>query len=284
MTIDDLENEMFEHDRKMISNYGIWLEECLKEQNMQGLNSVIYQENRRKLVPVHGGGYDHCWWIWNILDAIACGDYDTVERRLPHELGLSKNGYPFYIHATNMFMGIWYHDEDMIVKALPKAEKFVSSKKPQWERAVISFLCNLYKNDIPAMEADLQLVCDSYGRQSIAQPMKKLCVNAYGLLILAYMIYPDLNDIKLPENKNFSKEYAKWRLDNRHPQLELYGLDSLTTDRYRKILKSPVAIGRNHQPYLNSDNDYMSVAAKKQWHMDGERMQDEFVNDINEEN
>lgn len=277
MTRDDLKREVLEHDKTMNQSYGIWLVDCLKHNDMQGLNNVIFQATRHSLIPISDSGYDHCWWIWNVLDAIACGDYDTITRRLPHELGLSKNGYPFYIHAVNMFMGIWYGDDALIKKALPKAEKFVTSKKSQWERAVVSYLCNLYKRDVPAMESDLQLICDSYGKQSIDKSKKLLCVNAYGLMMLAYLVYPDLKDMKLPENKNFSKEYAKWRLENRKPILALYGLEDATTECYRKLLMTPVAIGRNHQPNLNSDNEYMSSTEKKQWYVDVERMQDEII-------
>ncbi|MDD3141428.1 MAG: hypothetical protein PHX08_21025 [Lachnospiraceae bacterium] len=261
--------------------YGDWLMQAIDSHDMQSLNDVIFQEERYSLLPGGPSGFDHCWFAWPIMDAIACGDYETFERRLPHELGLSKNGYPFYIHVTNMLMALWYQDEAMLHDALPRADKFTTTKHSIWERAIVSFLCALSRHDILAMETALQTLCDHYNRRKSSRETHKdketLCVNAYGLLMLAYRIAPELK-IKYPDSKNFIKEFADWRIHNKEPELKLYHTYPPEGDIFNKLLMAPVAIGRVSQPYLN-DKDY-EKRIQNVWLVDNERMRDEFIRSL----
>lgn len=49
-----------------------------------------------------------------------------------------------------------------------------------------------------------------------------------------------------------------------------------------KILKMPIAITRIHQPYLGTDNPYLSVKEKKDWYLDPDKMLEEFCRDMAE--
>lgn len=110
------------------TNYDNWLEECLLQEDWQKLNNLIFQQMRYHLLPGSSGGYDHCRNTLHILEAFACGDNHVMERILPHELGLTKNGYPFYIVISNLLMAMWYKDETLLQKAIPAAEKFIGTK------------------------------------------------------------------------------------------------------------------------------------------------------------
>lgn len=114
------------------TNYKTWLADALASGDMQQLNNVIFQETRYNFAKqLSHGGYDHCCSLWFVLDALACGDDAAVERSFPRELGASSNGYPFYVCASNLLIEMWYGDGKILEKAIPKAEKFISSKKPQ---------------------------------------------------------------------------------------------------------------------------------------------------------
>lgn len=271
----------------MKPDYEGWLRECLERKDWNGLNNLIFQVNRHALLPVPsgGGGYDHCGQFLNLLSALACGDLDTVERIFPYELGLTSNGYPFYVIAGNLFLALWYKwngvdsNELLLKKALPKAEKFIISKKPQWERAVTAYLLALCKEDMTEAGNRLQEVCNAYMRSDMAPVKKLLCVEVHGLYCLAFYILPkeQYQQIVMPEHKNFSKTYAAWRMEHQKPELELYFKYPETMELVNRIYLAPVARTKLHQPYLEQDNPYMSAKEKKQWHLNGEAMLEDFV-------
>lgn len=129
------------------------------------------------------------------------------------------------------------------------------------------------------MKRDLQMVCDSYAKMGIAPEKKQMCVNAHGLLLLPKFIWPELNlqDFELPVNKNFNRDFALWRIANQTTQLDIYYCYPSNMEAMNEILKSPVATAMIYQPYLNSDNDYISAADKKNWYIDVDKMREQFI-------
>ncbi|MCL1700647.1 hypothetical protein [Lysinibacillus sp. Bpr_S20] len=282
------DHELLEEITKSMSfgliktNYDIWLDECLIHQDWQKLNNLIFQEMRYQLLPGCSGGYDHCNNTLHILEAFACGDNETMERILPSELGLTKNGYPFYVVMSNLLRAMWYRDEILLQKALNAAEKFVGLNKPQWERSGAAFLLALHKEDIEAMGEHLQNLCSGYMRADFSKAMKQLCVPAHGLYCLAQNLLPAqiFQQIKMPEHKNFSKGFANWRIENPQPLLTLYFVYPAPLEVLNKIFMAPVAKSIISQPYLHSDNSYHSPQLKKKWFLDEAAMLKSFVENM----
>lgn len=270
--------------RLLEPDYETWLKECLKCNDWNGLNNMIFQTNRHDLLPSSSGGYDHCELFLGLLGAFACGDIHAVERIFPHELGLTANGYPFYVVASNLFIALWYQDENMLKQALPKAEAFIATKKPQWERAVVAYLLALYNKDTAEAQTQLQEVCKSYMRSDMASFKKLLCVEAHGLYCMAYYLLPEdqYQQLHMPEYKNFSVEYAVWRREHPEPELNLYFEYPAPMELVNQIYLAPIAVTKLHQPYLGQDNPYMSAKAKKQWCLDVGTMLDDFTNGVTE--
>lgn len=264
------------------TNYDIWLDECFLHQDWQKWNNLIFQQMRYQLLPGCSGGYDHCQNSLHILEAFACGDNKIIERILPSELGLTKNGYPFYVVMSNLLKAIWYRDEILLLKALYAAEKFVGTKKPQWERSVVAFLLSLHKENVEAMGNHLQNLCSGYMRADFSKAMKQLCVPAHGLYCLAQNLLPAeiFQQIKMPEHKNFSQGFAKWRNENPHPVLNLYFEYPAPLEILNQIYVAPVAKSIISQPYLHSDNPYHSPQLKKKWFLDEEAMLIAFVENV----
>lgn len=279
------DNEVFKKLTKSMSlgllktNYDIWLEECLIQEDWQKLNDLIFQQMRYRLLPGSSGGYDHCRNILHILEAFACGDNEVMERILPRELGLTKNGYPFYIVISNLLMAMWYKDETLLKKAIDAAEKFVGTKKPQWERSGVAFLLSLHNEDVEVLEKHLQDFCVGYMRADFSKAMKQLCVPAHGLYCLAENILPSelFQQIKMPEHKSFSQGFAQWRNDNPHPRLNLYFEYPAPLEILNQIFMAPVAKSIISQPYLQNDNPHHSPQLKKKWFLDEEAMLKAFV-------
>lgn len=264
------------------TNYELWLEECLLQRDWQKLNDLIYQEMRHRLLPGCPGGYDHSHKASNALEALACGDYETMERILPHELGATKNGYRFYIVLSNLLMAIWYKDEIALPKARQAAEKFIKMKKPQWERSGVAFILSLLEENTIEMGRYLQDMCKGYMRADYSKAMKRLCVPVHGLYCFAQtLLAPEIfQEIKQPEYKNFSPEYARWRNENPRPQLDLYFEYPEPMEIVNRIHRAPVAKSIISQPYLHSDNPYHSAQLKKTWMLDEEAMLIAFVENI----
>lgn len=258
------------------------LTQAVKENDFAGLQRVFYHRVKLSLLP-SSGGYDHCARFWPLLDLLACADTDQIDRILPEGLPLSANGYPMYIHGTNLLLCLLYNTGDTPVYAkdsvVAKAEKFTSSKKPIWERAVISCLLAVLEHDTARFSESLQNVCAGYPRIDAAPCQKLQCQNAYGLLMLARRFWTpeEFASVSLPEHKNFSKGYAKW----------LFAQDKLPDDlcvtydppltRLNTILQKPAAVTRIHQKYLGAENPYLSAAEKKAWYLDPNKMMEELL-------
>lgn len=258
------------------------LAQTVKEEDYAGLQRIFYQIAKITLLPSHGG-YDHCARLWPLLDLLACADADNIYRILPEGLPLASNGYPMYIHGTNVLLCLLYNTGDKAVYAqdtvMAKAEKFASSKKPIWERSVISCLLAVLNHDSARLSESLQSLCAGYNRADIAPYRKMQCQNAYGLLMLARRFWTaeEFAAITLPEYKNFSQGYAQWLLAQEHLPDELYIACEAPLTEINTILQKPAAVTRICQKYLDSDSPYLSNTEKKAWYLDADRMMEELL-------
>ena len=258
------------------------LAQAMKEEDYAGLQRIFYQIAKVSLLPT-SGGYDHCDRLWPLLDLLACADTDNIYRILPEGLPLITNGYPMYVHSTNVLLCLLYNTADKTVYAqdqvTAKAEKFASSKKPVWERAVISCLLAVTDHDVSRFSENLQNLCTGYNRADIAPYRKMQCQNAYGLLALARRFWTaeEFAAVTLPEYKNFSRGYAEWLFAQKELSDELCVTYEAPLTEINAILKRPAAVTRIYQRYLGSDNPYLSNAEKKAWYLDSDRMMEELL-------
>lgn len=263
--------------------YEKYISDAVKEEDFAKLKSVFYHAAKVRFLPCASSGYDHCDRLWPLLDLLACDRFDNIYRILPEGLPLSTNGYAMYVNGVNLIMCLLYNTGGNAVynqdKVTEKAEKFAASKKPAWERAVVSCLLAIMNHDVSRFSESIQNVCESYGKMSIAKYMKLHCQNSYGLLALAghFLSEEEFARVTLPEYKNFSKGYLEWFLSQKELTDELCVTYEAPLGEINAILKKPVAVTRIHQPYIDSDNAYLSSSEKKAWHMDLDRMMEEFL-------
>ncbi len=258
------------------------IEAAVKNNNFANLKSVFYHATKIKLLPLSSSGYDHCFVAWPLLDLLACDDFDNIYRILPKGLPISTNGFPMYIHAVNLLLCLLYNTEGNTIyeqeKIIEKAEKFLTTKKPLWERSVVACILAILQHDVTSLSENLQKLCEGYSKQNYAKYMKLQCQNAYGLLVLAkhFWTEEEFQKVEYPEYKNFSKGYIDWFLIQDELSDDLCFVYEDSWEELNSILKMPVAITRIHQPYLNSDSPYISSREKKEWHMDSEKMLEEL--------
>lgn len=262
--------------------YGKWLNQCLNHQNWQELNNLIFQFNHHHFIPGCPIGCDHSSHFIGCLNALACGDWNVIEQALPYELELSQNGYPFYVISTNLLMALWYNDDFFMEKTLPIAKKFTLSKKSQWERAVISYLIALHDRDITTARIQLQKICELYMRLGKNKYIKQLCIEAHGLYFLAQCLFSmeQFQQMHMPDCKNFSTDYALWRLQHLKPDLNLYFEYPFPMEILNKIYMAPIAKSILHQPYTKQINPYLTRFEKLEWVLDTDCMVHNFVAEI----
>ena len=128
-----------------------------------------------------------------------------------------------YRPATNMLIGLWRKDSSVLDYAVPRAKKFVSGKRPQWERAVAAYLLAVYDKNPREAGVQLELLCRGVMRTDFdADSDKVLFVPAHGLYQLAACLWDEelFQQLPMPNHKIFSKEYAIWRNTQKvHPEL-----------------------------------------------------------------
>lgn len=256
---------------------------ALKGDDFVKLQGVFLHSAKTKMLPHGASGYDHCDRLWNLLDLLACDDFSNIYRVLPYELPLSANGYPMYIHGTNLLLCLLYHSENAaaypVDKVIDKAEKFAASKKSLWERSVITCLLGILQEDTSRISYGLQQTCAGFAKIDAAKYMKMQCQNAYGLIVLAkhFLSKEEFSKIIFPEYKNFSKNYMTWFLEQNNLSPNLCITYNSSIEEFNEIYKKQIAITRIHQPYLNSDNPYLSAKDKKAYYMDFKKMLAEFL-------
>ena len=117
--------------------YPKYLEGLLNDKDWDRLNNLIYQENCVKSLSslMNTDTESRYWAFLEMLEALAVGNIKTLELLLPNKIENVTHIFPLYRPATNMLIGLWRKDNSVLDYAVPRAKKFVSGKRPQWERA-----------------------------------------------------------------------------------------------------------------------------------------------------
>ncbi len=203
--------------------YAECLGKVLMDKDWNRLNNLIYQENCFRSLCSLTNGDTHYWAFLDMLDALAVGNMKTFDLLVPHKTERVTHIYPAYRPATDMLIGLWRKDDSVLDYAVPRAKKFVSGKRPQWDRATVAYLLALYDKNPEEAGVQLELLCKGAMRSDFdADTDKILFVPALGLYQLAACLWEEelFRQLPMPNHKIFSKEYAIWRnTQTVHPEL-----------------------------------------------------------------
>ena len=259
---------------------------AVKNSDFPRIKNIFYHETKLRMLPLWEPGTDHGYQMWRLLDLLACDEFDNIYRVYPEGLPLCSNNHPLWTNSTNLLLCIMYNTEEKEIynqsKVIEKAEKFITSKKPVWDRAVAACMLAILNHDAAAFSENIQKVCESYNKTDVSDYQKLFCQNACGLLVLAkhFLTEEEFQQVKYPVYKNFHKGYMDWFFSQESLSDELCFDYEEPYEEFTKILKRPVAITRINQPYLGSDNPYISSKAKKDWYMDMKKMLEEFCTEL----
>lgn len=214
--------------RSIVTRIGFFpYAECLRkvliDKDWNRLNNLIYQENCFRSLCALMNGDTHYWAFLDMLYALAAGNMKTLDLLIPHKTEQVTHIYPTFRPATDMLIGLWRKDGSVLDYAVPRAKKFVSGKRPQWDRATVAYLLAIYDKNPEEAGVQLELLCKGAMRSDFdADTDKLLFVPAHGLYQLAACLWNEklFRQLPMPNHKIFSKEYAIWRNTQKvHPKL-----------------------------------------------------------------
>ena len=230
--------------------------DAVRGQDWQSVNDYLYQEMCYWLIPHNegGSGYDHCFYFYQALEAFACGAERVLESVYPLELGLTENGYRFYVAGSNLVIAQYYHDAELL----------------------IAFLLNLINKEFEAANDNLLNVCKGYGR--VEKPMlaaEDVCIPAHGLYGIArsWLTAEEFAKLAMPKHKVFLQDYAQWRLENPAPILKPYMVYPEDMDIFNRIYAMPTAKTTLTQERFTENSKLQPV-------IDCAKMHEIFVNDL----
>ena len=263
--------------------------QAVKNRDYALLHSIFYHEIKLKMLPLWTGGVDHSYSLIDLFTLLACDEFDNIYRVFPEGLPLACNGYSMCLKATNLILCMLYNKDGKEAydqeKVIEQAKKYVDSKQPVWDRAVVGCILDIAQHDMDSFSENLQKVCEGHNRRDIIKYKKLQCDTAYGLITFAkhFCTKEEFEAIKYPEYKNFDNGYIEWFLSLEIVPNNLCFNYEEGYVQMNDILKMPIAKTCIHQPYLGTDNPYISAKAKKDWYLDCGRkgkMLDEFCKDI----
>ncbi len=210
------------------------LYQAISDGSYGNVQNAIFQKNRLSMLDCGGSarGCDHCSNLIEVLYGLAAADKECVEKLFPYENGLSRTGHPIARSFTNLIMGLWYKDPDILKAGYDHAKKQVALKSTKKQDAAIAaYLMALADKDIDAAMQALSAVCKSISRcktDSIIpydKPMGQYFTpKLHGLVILACFILGKdcIPAILSFDGPHYCKEYIKYLLDNNFPKPSPY--------------------------------------------------------------
>ena len=186
-----------------------------------------------------------------------------------------------YVVATNLLLCILYNtDKDEFYptkKVKEKAEKFLVTKKPAFEKGLVKALLGILEQNIEYVSDGLDVLCKNFGRASYSKALKYHCFLSYGIVVLAYHFFPEemFKQIKFPESNNFSKEYIINFLNGVYKNEPLYELSG-NLEVVKRLITKPVRITRTIPEFVVNERKMI----EKKVEYDKDKMREEFLADI----
>jgi hypothetical protein len=238
--------------------YLLGLYESFKKEDWKLLNDTLYQYGRHRMLDINADGYDQSGEFWEVMDCMACNDIEALEKAYPEELGLSSNGYPAFVVASNLLFVLWYHKDEYAEEVISKAKKMLQQKKSLWEKAIVSFLIALYDKNMQEASIQLNQVCVASRRNDRPKLYKYFCSEAHGLYNIARNILPEelFEQLEMPKDESFIKELAIWQKKAGYPNGEFFIDYPEELDFMNHILKLPLPKCCLCSPYSNSKKKY----------------------------
>jgi hypothetical protein len=228
--------------------YSLGLYEAFTKWDMRHLLNVLYQSSRWEVLcgAVKSFSADHTGHYISVVKALAANDAELVEALLPEELGLSRERHAFGKPIGNMFLSLWYKNDEWLKTTKPEAEKYLTVKSHSYKPEMEYYIA-LAERDMERASRCLKGVCVSVRRNQDSgvrdKPyLKCLCNYVHGLYNFAHYVLPeaDFRRLQMPDDEGFIKEFAEWNIVNGFPKGELFLTFPEELDILNQIFNLPI--------------------------------------------
>ncbi|RRD96392.1 hypothetical protein EII17_00040 [Clostridiales bacterium COT073_COT-073] len=198
-------------------NTGIY--NAFKNNDMQLLHDTIYQSaGLSHIRNILNPGTDHAYYSYHIMPELMCAcRTDRIELILPQQNGLCHGKLPGDI-IIDLFMALWYQEEKIVKAARKLVQDSAGKKWTHRDRAYISYLYALLDKDTESASEQLSLMCRGAKKaKGVDFPAfkKEFLILAHAMFNLSQFVYNGelAGKIAMPDEDNFSKEFARWQQD-----------------------------------------------------------------------
>ena len=254
------------------------LKKAQKARDYGLMQRCFYTYWKSELSCFLSSGYDHSYMIYRVIPFLSGGEYSEIFRAYPEDLPMAGNGHSMLVNGTGVLQCILYKGRYDEAKAVAKAEKYVASKQPKWDRAFVACLLAVYKSDAKMLSENLQLLCELNSRNDIPGFLKEQCQTAYGMVVFAaHNMEPEVfNKVQMPEYKNFDPEYMEFALKGEFSRDPLFRYDEPYAE-FNHLFEFPLPLTVADKKNLDSDNSYLTRAEKNAYYMNVDAMNDEII-------
>lgn len=200
-----------------VLNIGLY--NSYKNNDMSILNDALYSYNRLSYYKdlLFSSGTDHSKYLTNVVESLAGNDISLVKQIFTKEKGLTEQGNKFVVTTSNLIISLLHQDTEWLAKSVTFAEKYLTQKVGNFDRAVINYLISIAKNDFEKTSEWIFEICSSYKKANwlheFENPfLKVLGLFPHGLYNLAYYTVPktDFDRIEAPQHTVFWLNFSDY--------------------------------------------------------------------------
>lgn len=221
-------------------------ETCLyaafRNRDMEMLNNALYVSAHVKQISnIRNPGIDHGYYGMNIIpDILAANIPDRISLLLKKEYGLSGASKTGPVLA-DLFMAVWFEDEELKSAALEKARKKLSQKITEYERGFIRCYAAILQNDTDGINDGLRELCRGIRTSGIPGKdflSKGFCIEAHAVYNLSHQAFGgQLRDgIRIPDEPNFCQDLAVYQKNHGFMPGKVFNVYPPELDEYNKVL------------------------------------------------
>lgn len=159
-----------------------------------------------------GTGIDHGTYGDIVPVCFALMRPDWAKCFFPKELGPVKKSHPLDNHAGSLIIGLLHDEAVWKEQAYTKGRKFLEGKRGVAERALVSYLCNLYDGNTDGMSDDLATLMRSYRKATwlMMGSCEEAVVSLFGYYLMGklYLDESEFAKVRRPSGPGWWDEYV----------------------------------------------------------------------------
>lgn len=199
---------------------GLRIYEAFSVYDMEALNNALYEiAHLLQVGNISSPSTDHTYYSFNIMpELLAANMTDRISCILPIENGMCYSNVVGTV-IIDLFMAIWYQNEEFEQIALSIAKKKLETKLTQYDKAYILYLMAIMRKDVKEASLQLEEMCAGHKKSKqfgMNSFNKAFALGVHGMYNLSHHVYDGQlsGKVKMPIADNFCQDLAIWQQEN----------------------------------------------------------------------